>query len=472
MADSRPTSSVIDRAASGAPDLARAGFAALGLPRPLVDALGAAGIREPFPIQTATVPDALAGRDILGRGRTGSGKTLAFVLPVLARLASRPRPATGRRPRALILAPTRELARQILQVIEPLASRLGLTATVVFGGVPIGSQVTTLRRGVDIVVACPGRLEDLLRSQACRLGDVQITVLDEADHMADLGFLPAVRRILDQTPADAQRLLFSATLDAAVDVLVRRYLSEPAVHEVDEAAAPVPEMTHHVLHISAADRLSVLVDLTLSPGRKVVFTRTKHRAKQLARQLVAAGVPAVEMHSNLSQPARVRNLNAFSSGRADVLVATDIAARGLHVDDVELVIHADPPMEHKTYLHRSGRTARAGAGGTVVTLATEEQRDEVARLGRRAGVTPCVTQHRPGQSALAHLDHLDQANPAGTDRTSSGTKGGAPGNAAPRGAESSAPPRGAGDPKRRRRRPNAGSSGSPRNSRGARAARS
>ena len=402
MADSRLAFSVSERAASGARRSISSGFAALGVPDPLVHALTAAGITDPFPIQTASLPDSLAGRDVLGRGRTGSGKTLAFVLPILARLSSGPR-AVGRRPRALILVPTRELARQVAEVIEPLASRLGLTATTVFGGVPVRSQMAALRRGVDIVVACPGRLEDLLGSGSCRLGEVQITVLDEADHMADLGFLPAVRRVLDQTPAGGQRLLFSATLDAAVDVLVRRYLSEPAVHSVDEDRSPVPEMAHHVLHIRAADRVPVLVELTATLGRKVVFTRTKHRAKLLCRQLVAAGVSAVEMHSNLSQAARTRNLGAFSTGQATVLVATDIAARGLHIDDVELVIHADPPLEHKTYLHRSGRTARAGAGGTVVTLATEDQRADVARLGRRAGVSPSVTQHRPGQPALGQV---------------------------------------------------------------------
>jgi superfamily II DNA/RNA helicase len=401
MADRRPASSVSDRAAPGAPT--PSGFARLGLPAALVDALAAAGIAEPFPVQTATVPDALAGRDILGRARTGSGKTLAFVLPVLARVASTRRPAVGGRPRALILAPTRELARQIHQVIEPLASGLGLRATTVFGGVPLQPQVSALRRGVEIVVACPGRLEDLLRSGACRLGDIEITVLDEADHMADLGFLPAVRRIVDQTSAHSQRLLYSATLDAAVDVLVRRYLSNPVVHHVDDDRASNPEMAHHVLHISAGHRVEVLVDLTSTSERTVVFTRTKHRARLLARQLVAAGVPAVEMHSNLNQAARVRNLSAFSSGRANVLVATDIAARGLHIDDVELVIHADPPLEHKAYLHRSGRTGRAGAGGTVVTIATEDQRADVASLGKRAGVNATVSQHRPGQPSLRHI---------------------------------------------------------------------
>jgi superfamily II DNA/RNA helicase len=417
MADRRPTSFVSNHAAPGAHT--PSGFALLGVPQLLVDALSAAGIAEPFPIQTAAVPDALAGRDILGRGRTGSGKTLAFVLPVLARLAASRRPPVGCRPRALILVPTRELARQIHQVIEPLASGVGLTAITVFGGVPLRPQVSASRRGVDIVVACPGRLEDLLRSGACRLSEVEITVLDEADHMADLGFLPAVRRIVDQTPVNSQRLLFSATLDAAVDVLVQRYLSNPAVHHVDDDRAAIPEMAHHVLHISTANRLPVLVELTSTPGRKVVFTRTKHRARLLARQLVAAGVPAVEMHSNLNQGARIRNLNAFSSGRASVLVATDIAARGLHIDDVELVIHADPPLEHKTYLHRSGRTGRAGAAGTVVTLATEDQRAEVAKLGKRAGVNPAVTQHRPGHPAFRHIV-VDTTVPASSASPASG----------------------------------------------------
>lgn len=419
MAEPRPTLSLDDRAMA-ADRRPEAGFAGLGVPAVLIGALASAGIQEPFPIQTATLPDSLTGRDVLGRGRTGSGKTLAFVLPVLARLSESPRPAAKRQPRALILVPTRELARQILAVIEPMAAPLGLTSTTVFGGVPVRPQTTTLRRGVDIVVACPGRLEDLMRSGECRLSSVEISVLDEADHMADLGFLPSVRRILDQTPAGGQRLLFSATLDNAVNVLVERYLSDPTVHHVDDDRAPVPEMAHHVLHIAAANRVAALVDLTSAPGRKVVFTRTKHRARLLARQLVAAGVPAVEMHSNLSQAARVRNLNAFSSGRADVLVATDIAARGLHVDDVELVIHADPPLEHKTYLHRSGRTARAGAGGTVVTLATEDQRAEVAKLGRRAGVNPVVTQHRLGQHTLRSLVSHPGMGPASPAAVPSG----------------------------------------------------
>jgi superfamily II DNA/RNA helicase len=403
MAVHRPESDLAGRAARAGDAAPAAGFADLGVPAALVTALAREGVVSPFPIQVATLRDTIAGRDVLGRGRTGSGKTLAFALPLLTRLAAERPSVHPREPRALVLAPTRELARQILQVIEPLGVAVGLRATAVFGGVPIGPQVNALRRGADIVVACPGRLEDLLGSRATSLRHIEVTVLDEADHMADLGFLPSVRRLLELTPADGQRLLFSATLDGAVDVLVHRYLSNPVTHSVDDERSPVAEMAHHVLQLSAGQRLEVVVDLTSAPGRKLVFTRTKHRARQLARQLVAAGVPAVELHGDLSQSVRTRNLEAFKSGRATALVATDIAARGLHIDDVELVIHADPPVEHKAYLHRSGRTARAGASGTVVTLATEEQRADVARLGRHAGIKPVVTQHRRNHPILREL---------------------------------------------------------------------
>jgi superfamily II DNA/RNA helicase len=403
MAEHRPDSDPAGRASRDKHATPVLGFADLGVPPNLVAALARQDVVTPFPIQTATLRDAIAGRDVLGRGRTGSGKTLAFALPLITRLAAGGRSERTREPRALVLAPTRELARQIQQVIDPLASAVGLRSTAVFGGVGIGPQLNAFRRGVDIVVACPGRLEDLLRSRATSLRRVEVTVIDEADHMADLGFLPSVRRLLDLTPADGQRLLFSATLDGAVDVLVHRYLSEPVTHSVDDERSPVAEMTHHVLQLSSSQRLEVVVDLTSAPGRKLVFTRTKHRARQLARQLVAAGVPAVEMHGDLSQSVRTRNLDAFKSGRATALVATDIAARGLHIDDIELVIHADPPIEHKAYLHRSGRTARAGASGTVVTLATEEQRADVARLGRHAGIKPVVTQHHRDHPILRQL---------------------------------------------------------------------
>jgi superfamily II DNA/RNA helicase len=378
-------------------------FRELGLPSTLVDALAAQGVTTPFPIQEATLPHTLAGRDVPGRGRTGSGKTYGFVLPVLARLAAGPTRRRPGRPRALILAPTRELATQIEASILPLGKVLGLKTTTIFGGVSANPQITKLRDGVDIVVACPGRLADHMRSGAVHLDAVEITVLDEADHMADLGFLPEVRRIMDRTPERGQRLLFSATLDGGVDVLVKRFMHDPVTHSVDSAQSPVSTMTHHVLHLEETHRLPVLVDLTAAPGRTLVFTRTKHRAKQLTRKLVASGVPAVELHGNLGQTARTRNLEAFSSGTAKTLVATDIAARGIHVDDVALVIHADPPVEHKAYLHRSGRTARAGASGTVVTLMTDAQVSDVRDLTRKAGIKPTTTQLGPGHPLLAEL---------------------------------------------------------------------
>ncbi len=378
-------------------------FAELGVPAPLVAVLSEAGITAPFPIQSATLPDSLQGRDVLGRGRTGSGKTYAFVLPVLARLsASRSKRQPGR-PRALVLAPTRELASQIEAAMAPLAKALNLRTLTIFGGVRPNPQIQGLRNGVDIVIACPGRLADHVQSGHADLGSVEITVLDEADHMADLGFLPVVRRLLDKTPARSQRLLFSATLDAGVDVLVKRFLHDPVTHSVDSAQSPVSQMTHHVLHVSKEGRVPVLADLTAAPGKTVVFTRTKHGAKALARQLNARGVPTVELHGNLSQNARTRNLTAFGSGTATTLVATDIAARGIHVDDVSLVVHADPPVEHKAYLHRSGRTARAGAEGTVVTLMMDAQVSDVRDLTRKAGIKPTISRTQPGDALLTRI---------------------------------------------------------------------
>jgi len=366
-------------------------FTTLGVPARLSTCLAELGITEPTPIQAATLPDSLAGRDVLGRGRTGSGKTYAFLLPLVARLAGG-RPARSKAPRALILAPTRELVGQIEASLAPLAGAAGLTTRTVFGGVGQNPQVTALRKGVDIVIACPGRLEDLIGQGHCTLGDVEITVLDEADHMADLGFLPSVRRLLDQTPATGQRLLFSATLDKAIDVLVKRFLTNPVTHQADSAQSPVATMSHHVLHVQREHRLPILLDLTSAPGRTVVFTRTKHGAKALARQLNKNGIPAVDLHGNLSQNARTRNMDAFHSGRATALIATDIAARGIHVDDVSLVVHADPPVEHKAYLHRSGRTARAGNEGTVVTLMTDDQVRDVRQLTKAAGISPTTTK--------------------------------------------------------------------------------
>ncbi|MGN6405041.1 DEAD/DEAH box helicase [Sinomonas sp.] len=364
-------------------------FASVGVPAVLDRTLAAQGIESPFPIQTATLPDTLAGRDVLGRGRTGSGKTLAFAIPLVARLdaAGAAVVRTPGRPLGLVLAPTRELATQINATVEPLAKAAGLTTTVIYGGVSQVRQERALGAGVDIVIACPGRLEDLMRQRIVDLSHVEVTVLDEADHMADLGFLPVVRRLLDTTPKDAQRLLFSATLDNGVDALVKRYLHNPLTHSVDEPRAAVTTMEHHVFVAADAGAKKNLVHaLASGRGRRVLFMRTKHHAKRLAKQLTQAGIPAVDLHGNLSQNARDRNLADFSSGAVRVLVATDVAARGVHVDDVELVVHVDPPAEHKSYLHRSGRTARAGSDGAVVTVALPEQQQEVRQLLRHAGV--------------------------------------------------------------------------------------
>jgi superfamily II DNA/RNA helicase len=367
-------------------------FASLGVPSSLTAVLTAAGITIPTPIQAATLPDSLAGRDVLGRGRTGSGKTYAFVLPLLTRLAASKTSRQPRKPRVLILAPTRELVSQIEAAMAPLAKPLGINSMTIFGGVGQNPQVSALRAGVDVVVACPGRLEDLMSQGALTLDAIEITILDEADHMADLGFLPCVRRIMDRTPRNGQRMLFSATLDAGVDVIVKRFLTNPVTHQADSAQSPISTMAHHIFHVHSDARLPVLVDLTSAPGRTMVFTRTKHGAKKLSKQLNASGVPTVELHGNLSQNARTRNMDAFQTGAARTLVATDIAARGIHVDDVALVIHADPPMEHKAYLHRSGRTARAGAEGTVITLMTDDQVADVRDLTRRAGIKATTTR--------------------------------------------------------------------------------
>ena len=359
-------------------------FADLGVDEALTKALTAQGKVAPFPIQAMTLPDGLAGRDVLGRGKTGSGKTLAFSIPLVARLAAAPRRS---RPSGLVLAPTRELASQIAAVLQPLAAAHQLRITTIYGGVPQSRQETALRSGVDIIIACPGRLEDLMKQRVVSLDGVQVTVIDEADHMADLGFLPAVTRILAATPAGGQRLLFSATLDNGVDKLVKRFLNNPVTHSIDEVHTPMPEMTHHVFHVGDVREKKALVrHLASGQGRRILFMRTKHQARKLARELTEAGVPSVDLHGNLSQPARDRNLAAFSAGTARVLVATDIAARGVHVDDVELVVHVDPPAEHKAYLHRSGRTARAGNAGDVVTVVLPEQRKELQILMRRAGI--------------------------------------------------------------------------------------
>jgi superfamily II DNA/RNA helicase len=362
-------------------------FAELGIPSALAAALTARGITTPRPIQARTLPDALDGRDVLGRAETGSGKTLAFGLPLLVRTANARTRRLARRPRALVLVPTRELADQVHDELLPLADVVGLRLLAVYGGVSLQRQVQQLRREIDVVVATPGRLGDLLDRGACSLDKVDIAVLDEADHMADMGFLPAVTALLDQVPRGGQRMLFSATLDGQVDTLVRRYLTTPVRHMVAPTAAATALMVHQVRVVEAAEKVAVAAELAGHPGRTLVFVRTKHRAARLARQLDRAGIRAGALHGNLAQPARARALSAFAAGKVPVLVATDIAARGIHVDGIDLVVHFDPPAEPKAYLHRSGRTARAGAAGTVVTLALPEQAGEVAKLHRRAQVT-------------------------------------------------------------------------------------
>ena len=456
------------------------------MPADLAAVLATRGITTPTPIQAATLPDSLAGRDVLGRGRTGSGKTYAFLVPLVARLSASGGKARPGRPRALVLAPTRELVGQIKESLDPLARAAGLTTQTVFGGVGQNPQVQGLRRGADIVLACPGRLEDLIGQGHCDLGSIEVTVLDEADHMADLGFLPAVRRLLDRTPRDSQRLLFSATLDKAIDVLVKRFLRNPVTHQADSAQSPVATMDHHVLHVAREHRVSVLTDLTSAPGRTVVFTRTKHGAKALTRQLNRNGVPTVELHGNLSQGARTRNMDAFHSGKASTLVATDIAARGIHVDDVALVVHADPPVEHKAYLHRSGRTARAGARGTVITLMTDDQVRDVRDLTRAAGIKPTITrlsgaQHpvlaelAPGERVTVPGGLVVEAPPAPAQRPKGGGNGGNGGRGRSRGRRGGKPAAaqqpGGGQPgskpaggNRSRRRPAPASGGQPRHS--------
>jgi superfamily II DNA/RNA helicase len=364
-------------------------FEELGVPSTLAASLSRRGITTPRPIQFRALPDALAGRDVLGRAETGSGKTLAFGLPLLARTAGATGGKRRRRngPNALVLVPTRELARQVHDEIAPLAARLGLRLLAVYGGTPIRPQVQALRRSPEVVVATPGRLTDLMRQGACSLDAVEITVVDEADHMADLGFLPAVTWLLDRVPADGQRMLFSATLDHSVDVLVRRYLRDPVRHAVDPAAdGAVARMDHRFVSVTAADKVATAAELAGRSGRVLMFVRTRRGAARLARQLDRAGVRAAALHGDLPQSARDRALSAFAGGRVPVLVATDIAARGIHVDAVDLVVHFDPPAEHKAYLHRSGRTARAGAAGSVVTLVLPDQATDVAKLRRLAGI--------------------------------------------------------------------------------------
>jgi superfamily II DNA/RNA helicase len=379
-------------------------FADLGLDDRLVRALAACDISTPFAIQARVLPDALAGRDVLGRAETGSGKTLAFGLPMLSRIAAMPGRPGPTAPRGLVLVPTRELAEQVAEVLRPLARSLGLLVSTVYGGVSIGRQIDRLRRGVDIVVATPGRLIDLMERRACTLADVAVTVLDEADHMADLGFLPSVTRILDETPVGGQRMLFSATLDRGVDRLVTTYLTDPALHAAQPQVLAAGAARHILLVLDMSDKVAVAAEIASRPARTLFFVRTKHGADRLAKQLERAGVRAGAIHGDRNQNQRQRALDAFASGHPRVLVATDVAARGIHVDDVELVVHFDPPNDHKGYLHRSGRTARAGATGLVVTLATADQVRELRRMHETAGVHPArhdVTAGHPVVQEIA-----------------------------------------------------------------------
>jgi len=376
------------------------GFAALGLPAPLVERLAREGITEPFPIQTATIPDALTGRDVLGRGQTGSGKTFAFGLPTLTRLAAGDR-ALARRPRALILTPTRELAMQISDALEPFVHVMGLRHKLVAGGMPYPPQLMALDRGVDLLIATPGRLKDLIERGAVQLTDIAIMILDEADHMADMGFLPEITSILDGLPEGGQRLLFSATLDRGIDGVVKKYLTDAVVHSTDDATASVTTMDHHILLIDPQHKKLITAEVANRSGRTLVFVRTKLGADRVAEQLREQGVFAASLHGGLAQGARNRVLSAFKDGSLPVLVATDVAARGIHVDDIGVVLQADPPADHKDYLHRSGRTARAGEKGSVITLALPHQRRGMERMARDAGVDTMAVRAVPGDEMLA-----------------------------------------------------------------------
>jgi superfamily II DNA/RNA helicase len=375
-------------------------FDELGLPRKLSAALAEAGITKPFPIQIATLPDALAGRDVLGRAQTGSGKTLAFGLALLARLQDGK--ARPKYPRAIVLVPTRELAMQVSEALTPLARALGLWCRTVVGGMSFTKQADQLRRGVDLLIATPGRLSDHVRQGTCVLDEVQFTALDEADQMADMGFMPQVRAILDLTPV-GQRMLFSATLDGDVQQLVDRYLHDPVTHSVQPATASVTTMDHHVLLVSKEDKPAVIAEMAAREGRTILFLRTKHHVDRLTAKLRSIGVKAGALHGGKTQGARNRVLDDFREGSLPVLVATDVAARGIHVDGVSLVVHVDPPADSKAYLHRAGRTARAGESGTVVTIATHQERRTVFRMTEQAGVRPTSTKVTPGDDDLVRI---------------------------------------------------------------------
>ncbi|MFI9583110.1 DEAD/DEAH box helicase [Streptomyces sp. NPDC052236] len=377
-------------------------FDELDMPAALLKTLVAQGVTEPFPIQAATLPNCLAGRDILGRGRTGSGKTLAFGLALLARTAGRR--AESRAPLALVLVPTRELAQQVTDALSPYATSVQLRMTTVVGGMSISKQAGALRRGAEVVVATPGRLKDLIERGDCSLDRVAITVLDEADQMADMGFMPQVTALLKQVEADGQRMLFSATLDKNIDRLVKMFLNDPVVHSVDPSAGAVTTMEHHVLHVmDETDKKAVATRIAAREGRVIMFVDTKRGADRFAKRLLASGVRASALHGGRSQPQRNRTLDQFKTGEVTVLVATNVAARGIHVDDLDLVVNVDPPVDHKDYLHRGGRTARAGESGSVVTLVLPEQRREMTRLMADAGINPHTARVKSSDEELSRI---------------------------------------------------------------------
>ena len=377
----------------------RSGFAALGLSRPIVAELHRTGINEPFSIQALTIADALEGRDLCGRARTGSGKTLAFGLPLVERTTKSDR----RAPRSLVLVPTRELASQVVEAIQPFAAIRGLKVLAVYGGVSLQRQAQALNRGIDIVVATPGRLNDLLERRDMTVADVSMVVLDEADQMADMGFMPQVERILQQIDYEHQTLLFSATLDGEVDRLVKRYQHDPVFYEVDSSEEEPIEMHHRFIGVNEEDRIGVAADIAAGPGRTLFFVRTQRGADRLAKRLSQEGVPAGTLHGRMSQPQRERALQAFTRGSIRVLVATNIAARGIHVDGVDIVVHHDLPEDAKTYVHRSGRTARAGASGIVVTMVGWDERRDAETLRRQAGIREAIEPMQPGDPRLADL---------------------------------------------------------------------
>jgi superfamily II DNA/RNA helicase len=393
-------------------------FAALGIDPDVVESLAAQGITDPFPIQSLTIPDALAGRDVCGKAKTGSGKTLAFGLPLLQRLSARPEPVgpapsgRGRPPRGLVLVPTRELARQVADVLIPVAESRGLTLGVCYGGTNMEAQVKAVRAGMDVVIATPGRLIDLRQRGEVDLGEIEIVVLDEADRMADMGFTPQVEWILRHLVKPHQSMLFSATLDGDVDRLVRHELTDPVHHEVASATATVSGMVHRFIRVHQLDKVKVTAAICRHQSRTIVFTRTKRNADRLTESLRKEGVDARAIHGDLRQQMRERALRAFSEGRLQVLVATDVAARGLDVDDIDVVVHFDPPEDHKSYLHRSGRTARAGREGLVVTLVLWNEQMEVERIQKRLGLSSPIVEMFSNDPRLAHLDSWQPEPPA------------------------------------------------------------